>query len=138
VKKAEAKDSAVTQLLGGPPAENKEKARLASPVAHVSKDDPPFLIVHGDKDPVVPLRQSEVLAAALKKAGVPATLHVVPGAGHGVMSPDVLKLAGEFFDKILKAESIAEPKTERKTENKKAAAPSEKKAGAKQEKRKAK
>lgn len=136
VRKAEAKDSAVTQLFGGPPAENKEKARLASPVSHVSKDDPPFLIVHGDKDLVVPLRQAEVLDVALKKAGVPTTLHVVAGAGHGVMaSPGVPQLVGEFFDKILKAESKAEPKTESKKAN---AAQSEKKAGAKQEKRKAK
>ena len=49
----------------------------------MTKDDPPFLIVHGDKDPLVPHNQSEILCDALKKAGVEATLYTVPGGGHG-------------------------------------------------------
>jgi dipeptidyl aminopeptidase/acylaminoacyl peptidase len=56
--------------------------RLASPVTHIRKDSPPVLILHGDKDTTVDLRQSQDLAAALAKAGVPHELVVVPGAGH--------------------------------------------------------
>lgn len=40
-----------------------------------------MLLVHGDADPLVPLAQSEVLLAALEKAGVNATLYVVKGVG---------------------------------------------------------
>jgi len=70
----------------------------------VSKDDPPIPIVHGDKDPVVPLSQSELLYAALKKTGVDATLKVVPEAGHGnrIFTPELAKDYVEFFEKHLK------------------------------------
>ena len=60
-------DSAIAKLLGGPPAENKTKADLANPITHVTKDAPPFLVVHGDKDTTVPMRQSELLRDALQK-----------------------------------------------------------------------
>jgi acetyl esterase/lipase len=73
----------LSKLLGGPVEKIKDKAVLASPLTHVSKDCPPFLIVHGDKDAAVPYRQSEDLAAALKKAGVDVTLRKLEGVGHG-------------------------------------------------------
>ena len=63
-----------SRLIGGPVQENKEKARKASPLTYVSKDSAPFLIMHGDQDNVVPPGQSELLAEALKKAGVEVTL----------------------------------------------------------------
>ena len=73
--------SMIAALLGGPVQENMEKARKASPLTYVSKDAAPFLIVHGDQDKLVPLGQSEALAAALKQAGVEVTLQVIPGTG---------------------------------------------------------
>jgi acetyl esterase/lipase len=76
-------DSPVARLIGGPVSKNLEQAQRANPIHYISKDDPPFLIMHGDKDPVVPLAQSQLLVDALQKAGVPATFHVVPGGGHG-------------------------------------------------------
>jgi acetyl esterase/lipase len=97
---------AVLKLLGGPVKDNKDKAVKASPVSHISKNVPPFLIVHGDQDNTVPLSQSESLHEALKKAGADVTLHVVKGGGHGFGSPEIDKLVSEFFDKHLK------PKTE--------------------------
>ena len=69
------------RLVGGPVREHLDVARQASPAAHVSKGDPPFLIMHGDKDDLVPLSQSELLTAALHEAGVDATMHIVKGAG---------------------------------------------------------
>ena len=79
-----------------------------SPVTYVSKDDPPFLILHGDQDALVPLSQSQELYDALRNAGVPATLTVVRHAGHGfapagkgAMSPsrsEISKLIADFFD----------------------------------------
>lgn len=69
--------------LGGKLADRKEAAVRASPTTYVTKDDPPFLIARGDKDPKSPEQQSVDFVEALKKAGVDATLHRIPGAGHG-------------------------------------------------------
>jgi len=60
--------------------------------------------MHGDQDKLVPLSQSEVLAEALKKAGVETTLVVVQGNGHGgpgFGSPENRKLIVDFFAKHL-------------------------------------
>jgi acetyl esterase/lipase len=94
--------SAESLLLGGPVAERVDLARLASPVTHVSADDPPFLIVHGDEDRIVPLDQSERLHRALTAAGVEGTLHVVKGGGHGFRDPTVDALVRQFFDRHLR------------------------------------
>jgi arylsulfatase A-like enzyme/dienelactone hydrolase len=71
------------KLLGGIVRDRPDLARQASALYHVSKEDPPFLILHGDKDPQVPLDQSQRLHAKLREAGVAAELVVIPGAGHG-------------------------------------------------------
>jgi acetyl esterase/lipase len=96
-------------LVGGPIQEEPYRSvvRKANPITYVTKDDPPFLIMHGDKDMLVPLHQSELLYDALKKAGVEARLHVVKGAGHGLrdgeQSPEkLLEIVAEFFDRYLK------------------------------------
>jgi acetyl esterase/lipase len=97
-------DSPITRLLGGPVKEKKELADKANPIRYASKDDPPFLIVHGDKDEVVPLSQSELLHNALKKAGVDSTLITVRGGGHGagIFVPELTKDYVAFFDRHLK------------------------------------
>ncbi len=94
-----------SHLIGGPVQENKEKARKASPLTYVGKDSAPFLIMHGDKDNVVPPGQSDVLAEALKRADVEVKLVVVKGNGHGgpgFDSPENRKLIEDFFAKHLK------------------------------------
>ena len=53
-----------------------------SPINYVSSDDPPTLIVHGDKDPMVPIDQGESMYQALQKAGVESKFVTIPGAGH--------------------------------------------------------
>ena len=58
-------------------------AARASPVTYVSADDPPFLILHGTEDELVPLEQSQILLARLQAAGVPAELVIVANAAHG-------------------------------------------------------
>jgi acetyl esterase/lipase len=97
--------SPVSKLIGGPPPENKEKAARASPITYVGKDAAPMLIMHGDKDNLVPISQSEELAAALKKAGVEVTFQVVKGNGHGgpdFLNPENRKRIVDFFDKHLR------------------------------------
>ena len=58
--------------------------------------------MHGDKDPLVPLNQSELLRDALQKAGVPVKLHVVAGAGHGFGGPAINTMVKDFFNQYLK------------------------------------
>ncbi len=96
-------DSPESKLLGGSVLEVPEKAKLASPVTYVSPDDPPFLILHGDNDMVVPINQSQLLFEALKKAGVNVQLHIVKGAGHGkgFDNPEIDKMVYDFFDRYL-------------------------------------
>lgn len=84
VDKAEGVDIApVVKLLGGRPQDNLELARLASPTAFVTPDDPPFLIIHGTDDPVVPFALSQLLVSVLSQAGVRVELIPVPGGAHG-------------------------------------------------------
>ncbi len=90
------------RLIGGPIQENKDKVAKANPVTHVTKDDPPFLIVHGDEDATVPAHQAQLLDEALRKAGVEVKLHLVKGAGHAVGGREVNELIVAFFDKQLK------------------------------------
>jgi len=96
-------DSPESQLIGGHIQENKEKVAKANPITYVTKDDAPFLIVHGDKDPLVAHHQSELLEAALRKTGVPVSFYTVKGAGHGgFKDPNVPKLTKQFLAKHLK------------------------------------
>ena len=69
----------------------------ASPVTYASPGDPPFLILHGDQDNVVPLAQSQRLLQALQAAGVPAELVVVQHAGHSFaqVGPDPISPSRE-------------------------------------------
>ena len=64
--------------------------RDASPVTYVTPDDPPFLLMHGDKDESVNFSQSVEMQAKLKAAGVPVKLLIVPGAGHGPAFPGAM------------------------------------------------
>jgi acetyl esterase/lipase len=88
-----------------------ETAKLASPVTYVTSDDPPFLILQGDKDQTVPPKQSQVLYDRLKGVGVPATLVMVKNAGHGfapaggAISPtreELIGMIAGFFNQTLK------------------------------------
>ena len=72
-------DSPESQLVGGPIQERPAEVARANPVTYVTSEAPPFLIVHGDRDPLVPYHQSTLLVAALKAAGVPVTFYTVVG-----------------------------------------------------------
>ena len=114
-------DSPESELIGGALQENPDKARMANPIAYITKsgvmttsrgekklphaghepassDCPPFLVIHGDRDPLVPHHQSELLVAALRSAGVPVTFYTVKGGGHGGFTdPMVEALTRTFF-----------------------------------------
>ncbi len=100
------------KLLGAPVKDVPDKSKQASAFHQVSKDDAPFLIMHGDADPGVPLEQSEKLAAALKAAGVPVTLEVIKGGGHGgpaFNTPELRQSVLAFFEKWLRPGSQTFP-----------------------------
>ena len=97
-------NTALARLLGGTITSHQELARAASPVSFVDKDSAPFLIMHGDKDPTVPLQQSQELSAALQKAGVECTLKILPDAKHGgpaFSAPDNIRPMADFLARHL-------------------------------------
>jgi len=101
----DAADSPESLLIGGAIQQNRAKVAKANPITYVSRDDPPFLIMHGDKDNLVPYQQSELLRDALQKAGVPVTFKIVEGAGHGFGGREIDAQVAEFFEKHLKPQS---------------------------------
>lgn len=66
----------------------KDDAAKVSPIGFVSADDPPTLLIHGDKDELVPIRNSTALLEALKKVNVESELIVIEGGEHGFSDPD--------------------------------------------------
>jgi acetyl esterase/lipase len=71
------------RLLGLPEVtDDPELARAASPLSHVHAGAPPFLVMHGDADGLVPSAQSRRLVTELRAAGVPAEFLLLSGANH--------------------------------------------------------
>jgi acetyl esterase/lipase len=91
-----------SRLIGGALQQNKDKAMRANPITYITPSAPPFLIAHGDGDRLVPHHQSELLEAALKKAGVPVTFYTVKGGSHGFRSETADQMLAAFFKKHLK------------------------------------
>jgi len=82
--------------------EIKESARLLSPAQLVKGPAIPFLLIHGDADPQVPLQQSKKMIEVLKGAGGSAELIVKPGGGHPWLTlPEEVEVMAKWFDKQL-------------------------------------
>ena len=90
--------------LFGKVADLESQLKSISPIYHATKDAPPLLLIHGDKDATVPLQQSEVLKTKYEELGRPVKLIVHPGGGHsywpGIM--DDYPAVWEWFDENLK------------------------------------
>jgi acetyl esterase/lipase len=83
-------------------------AESVSPLLHVTPDDAPTLLVHGDEDGLVKLDNSERILAAFKKENVPCELIVIAGAGHGFPGDDgerATKALVAWFDEHLAADA---------------------------------
>ena len=89
---------ALQLLLRAQPDQDPALAKLASPVNHVGKGDPPILLIHGDQDPQMPINQSHELQGAYDRAGIEARFDVVHGGGHG----------GDEFYTVEKLDRVAE------------------------------
>ncbi len=99
-----------TKLFVPVDLETREKiCKEISPIYHVTKDDAPTIIIHGDSDKLVPLQQSEIIVEKYKEAGVPIELIVKKGADHGW--PTIIadfRSIGDWFDKYIKSSSTAQ------------------------------
>lgn len=90
------------KLLGGAVSDQAEKAAQASPINWVSPGCPPFLIIHGDQDPVIPPIQAQRFHRRLKTAGAEVYFVSVRNGGHGhFRSPEVAKRIESFLAKQL-------------------------------------
>lgn len=88
---------------GHTPEEFDEQARKISPARLVTGATPPFLFIHGDADPLVPLQQSEKMVEAIKAAGGSADLIVKPGGGHPWLTiREEVKIMADWFNRQLK------------------------------------
>ena len=94
----DAAGSPESQLIGGPIQDNKRKTLTADPISYVSKEDSPFLIMHGTEDMAVAYNQSVILHSALKRADVPSALLTVTGGGHGVGVGVLNEYVQKFID----------------------------------------
>jgi acetyl esterase/lipase len=70
------------QFMSRPYEGNEEVFRAASPISHITPDDPPVLVVHGVEDDVVPVDQSDALVEKLRNAGVYVEYHRLEGERH--------------------------------------------------------
>jgi len=100
----------IARLFGGPMSAHLDAAKTASPVTHVSGDDPPFLHIHGTKDTLVPYAQVQGFDAALEKAGVPSTVLTGQDGPHVFVSEDLYRKLRIFLDQTLRGakEGVAE------------------------------
>jgi acetyl esterase/lipase len=94
-----AANSPESSLIGGPIQYNRDKCALANPITYIDADDPPFLIFHGDADPLVPYCQSELLFNTLQRENVPSQFVLVPNAQHGpgLFVEQYFKMMTDFF-----------------------------------------
>jgi acetyl esterase/lipase len=98
-------DNPIATLLGASPLMRPDISNLASPVTYVDKNDPPFFIVHGEKDQDVPKTQSHLLKSYLDIAHVDNTLTIVKDAPHYGKMFDVEEVRNNllaFLDKYMK------------------------------------
>ena len=85
-------------LIGAAPLLRPDLAKAASPITYIDKDDPPFLIFHGEKDNIVPNTQSKLFNAWLNCSGVDSELTIVPGAPHFGPMYDVEEIRTKVMD----------------------------------------
>lgn len=99
----------LAKLIGGPLHERKDVARKASPVSYLTPDDAPFLIIHGDKDNIVPYSQATEFDAALKATHIPSTLLTGTGGGHVFLSGPLVERMYAFNARHLQGKDVQIP-----------------------------
>jgi len=100
---------ALAKLIGGPLKDHQETGRKASPVTYITPDDAPFLIIHGDKDTIVPYAQATEFDTALKAAHVPAILLTGTDGGHVFLSGPLVERMYAFNARHLQGKDVQVP-----------------------------
>jgi acetyl esterase/lipase len=103
---------ATHRLLGGSISQKKALAKQANPLTYIDPQDPPFLLIHGELDDVVPIQQSELLYKALKSQNVPVKFIRLPQLVHdyrkdrqeGTIKPEILEPTLNFFAEYLQTD----------------------------------
>lgn len=94
-----------SRLIGQDAAMNPELVEKASPMTYITDNTPPFLLLHGTVDGVVPYQQSELMYEALSEQGIPVDLYGIEGANHAdihFFQPQIQEIIIDFFSKYLK------------------------------------
>ncbi len=110
-----ANNKTVINFIGGKKIDDaRNQFELASPITHVTKDDPPTLIFHGTIDDIVPIAQADLLAKKLESLGVPHRYDRLKGWPHGLDLAEVvnrrcLRLMTGFLQKHLQVAKDPEP-----------------------------
>ena len=92
----------ISTLLGAAPLKRPDLSKTASPSTYVDKNDPPFFIVHGEKDESVPYQQSVLLQSYLNLANVKNELTIVKDAPHYGVMFDSEEIRVKLFDFLAK------------------------------------
>jgi dipeptidyl aminopeptidase/acylaminoacyl peptidase len=97
-------DSPESRLLGYVPSTRPHEAQYANVAQYVSKDTVPMLLMHGDSDTLLPMKQSQRLYDALQKVGADVAFHCVRGANHAgpeFAQPAVIAIVRDFLKRIV-------------------------------------
>jgi acetyl esterase/lipase len=98
-------------FMGGTPDETAETYKAASPITYATKDDPPVLTLHGDRDALVPIAQATMLNEKMKAAGTSHRLMIFEGQGHGFGGEHgerAMTATWDFFDQHLNPKKSTE------------------------------
>jgi acetyl esterase/lipase len=98
------REPALEVLLGAVPEAAPKLAELASPVTHVDRADPPLLLLHGDRDPQMPINQTHQLEGVYEELGLDVYFDVVHGSAHGgpgFYTPEHLDRAIAFLERTI-------------------------------------
>ena len=92
------------QQVFGKVTDLETQLKTISPIYHLTKDDPPLLLIHGDADKTVPVQQSKILKAKYDELGLPVEMVIKEGGGHtywpGIL--DNYAAVWNWFDRYLK------------------------------------
>jgi acetyl esterase/lipase len=91
----------IARFLGGLPKDVPDKAKAASTITWVKPGMPPFLIVHGEQDDLVPVAQAKELYEKLQQVNAPVDLDIIKDRGHDLATQEALEEVIRFFQKYL-------------------------------------
>lgn len=101
IRNMELSEGSILDALLGHPCEQErdQKVQAANPISYLHPNMPPFLIMHGSADPLVPIEQSRILYQRLIEMGCSAELHIMDGQGHGFFQgAEAYQYVNDFFD----------------------------------------